>query len=50
MLGATNAKRHAVDQFHGMLGWPLPHSQPFRDLLAHPKLVPYLNTILPWKC
>ena len=35
MLGATNAKRHAVDQFHGMLGWPLPHSQPFRDLLAH---------------
>ena len=45
VLGATNAKRHAVDQFHGMLGWPLPHSQPFRDLLAHPKLVPYLNTI-----
>ena len=45
-LGSANAKRHAVDQFHGMLGWPRPHSQPFRDLLAHPKLLPYLNTIL----
>ena len=39
--GAENAagKRRGFDQFHGMLSWPLPHSQPFRDLLAHPKLV-----------
>ena len=44
-LGAENNKRHAVDQFHGMLSWPLPHAQPFRDLLAHAKLVPYMNTI-----
>lgn len=46
--GADNAKRHAMDQFHGMLGWPQPHSQPFRDLLAHRKLVPYLNTLFGW--
>ena len=39
--GADNAqgKRRGFDQFHGMLSWPLPHSQPFRDLLAHRKLV-----------
>lgn len=45
--GPDNAagKRRGFDQFHGMLSWPLPHSQPFRDLLAHPKLVPYLNTL-----
>ena len=28
-----------------MLTWPRPWCQPFRDLLAHPKLIPYLNTI-----
>lgn len=28
-----------------MLEWPAPHCQIFRDLLAHPKLVPYLNTM-----
>ena len=39
--GADNAqgKRRGFDQFHGMLSWPLPYSQPFLDLLAHPKLV-----------
>lgn len=39
--GAANArgKRRGFDQFHGMLSWPPSHSQPFRDLLAHPKLV-----------
>lgn len=26
----------------GMLGWPKPHCQPFREVLAHPKLLPYL--------
>ena len=28
-----------------MLTWPQPWCQPFRDLLAHPKAIPYLNTI-----
>ena len=36
----------AYDEFGGMLTWEQPHCQPFRDLLAHPKLVPYLSTIL----
>jgi hypothetical protein len=30
----------------GMLGWPKPHCDIFRSLLAHPKLVPYLNELL----
>ena len=30
----------------GMLGWEKPWSQPFQELLAHPKIVPYLNEIL----
>lgn len=29
----------------GMLGWPLPHREPFRRLLAHPRLVPYLTEL-----
>src|SRR5687767_12353025 len=32
--------------FNGMLTWPQPHCQPFRDLLAHKKLVPYLDDLL----
>ena len=44
--GSGAAKRKAVDQFHGMLQWPAPHCQPFRDLLTHSKLVPYLNSLL----
>jgi hypothetical protein len=31
--------------FHGMLTWEQPWCQPFRDLLAHRKLIPYLNTL-----
>lgn len=27
----------------GCLGWPQPHSQPFRSWLAHPKLASYLT-------
>ena len=27
-----------------MLTWEHPHCQPFRDLLAHPKIIPYMNT------
>ena len=30
----------------GMLGWPVPQRDPFRDLLVHPKLVWYLNQIM----
>ncbi len=36
-------KRRGI--FTGMLTWEPPHCQPFRDLLAHPKLIPYLNTL-----
>ena len=28
-----------------MLTWDQPWCKPFRDLLAHPKLLPYLNTM-----
>ena len=28
-----------------MLTWPQPWCQPFRDLLAHPQIIPYLNTL-----
>lgn len=31
--------------FTGMLTWEKPWCQPFRDLLAHPPLLPYLNTL-----
>ena len=30
----------------GMLTWPTPWCQPFRDLLAHPRIVPYLTELL----
>ena len=30
----------------GLVTWEQPYCQPFRDLIAHPKLIPYLNTIL----
>jgi len=33
------------DFFSGMLTWDKPWCQPFRELLAHPKLLPYLNTM-----
>ena len=29
----------------GMLTWDQPWCQPFRDIIAHPKLIPYLNTL-----
>ena len=29
-----------------MLAWEQPWCQPFRNLLAHPKLIPYLNTMM----
>lgn len=36
----TGAKRGL---FSGMLTWEHPWCEPFRDLLAHPKAIPYLN-------
>ncbi|MBT3346216.1 MAG: hypothetical protein HN712_27485 [Gemmatimonadetes bacterium] len=30
----------------GLLGWERPWCEPFRQMLCHPRLVPYLNTIL----
>ncbi|MBT20753.1 hypothetical protein CMK17_12410 [Candidatus Poribacteria bacterium] len=32
--------------YNGMLTWLPPWCQPFRNLLAHPKVIPYLNTLL----
>jgi ectoine hydroxylase-related dioxygenase (phytanoyl-CoA dioxygenase family) len=32
--------------FTGMLAWEHPWCEPFRELLAHPKIIPYLNTML----
>ena len=32
--------------YSGMLTWQQPWCQPFRDLLVHPKLIPYLNTLM----
>lgn len=32
--------------FWGMLEWPRPYCQPFRELLCHPKVMPYLNTMM----
>ena len=34
------------DLFHEMLTWEQPWCQPFRDLLAHVKVIPYLDTML----
>ncbi|MDX1934530.1 MAG: phytanoyl-CoA dioxygenase family protein [Capsulimonadales bacterium] len=31
---------------HGMLEWEKPWCEPFRELLAHPKALPYLDTML----
>ena len=33
-------------QWTDLLSWPEPHSTPFRRLLAHRNIVPYLNTLL----
>ena len=49
-LGDTHACRRAAHQsnsFHelvGMLEWSKPHCAPFRNLLAHPGIVPAMNT------
>ena len=30
----------------GMMAWPKPHCEPFRELLVHPSVKPYLEGIL----
>ena len=35
-----------MEKSTGMLGWPVPQREPFRDLLVHPKLVWYLNQVV----
>ena len=37
---------HGRGDLGGMLTWPKPWRQPFRDLLAHPRIVPYLTELL----
>ena len=47
--GEVAALNSAIDnsgRSQGMLGWPHPHREPFRDLLVHPHLVWYLNQIV----
>ena len=38
------AGTHKRGHYASMLTWDKPWCQPFRDILAHRKLVPYLNT------
>jgi ectoine hydroxylase-related dioxygenase (phytanoyl-CoA dioxygenase family) len=35
----------AFNEMRGMLEWDHPHCQPFRELLAHPKIIPCMNTL-----
>lgn len=44
-VAALNTALDQQSQTHGMLGWPAPHRDPFRDLLVHPVLVRYLNEL-----
>ena len=39
------AGTHKRGMFSGMLSWPKPHCIPFRELIVHPKAIPYLNTM-----
>ena len=41
----TLAGTHKRGMFSGMLSWPKPHCIPFRELIVHPKAIPYLNTM-----
>ncbi|MCZ6635055.1 MAG: phytanoyl-CoA dioxygenase family protein [bacterium] len=47
--GEVNVLNQALDEGEhadGMLGWPSPLRDPFRDLLVHPQLVWFLNQIV----
>jgi hypothetical protein len=43
--GSDEARSMGYDQFYGMMQWKEPHCTPFRELLAHVKVIPYLNTL-----
>ena len=45
---AASTTTSCFRQWTSLLEWPKEYSQPFRDLLAHTKLVPYLNTLCVW--
>ena len=42
VLGGANKQKW----MEGMLEWERPHCEPFRDLLIHAKIQPYLNELL----
>jgi len=42
---STTLAGHKRGLFTGMLTWDHPWCEPFRDLLAHPKAIPYLDAI-----
>ena len=42
VLGGTNKQKW----MEGMLEWERPHCEPFRDLLVHAAIQPYLNELL----
>ena len=47
--GEVEALNQALDKAgrtEGMLGWPAPSREPFRNLLIHPQLVWYLNQVI----
>ena len=44
LAGDASTESHRVDQF-GFLAWPAPAGDVFRSILAHPKLVPCLDTL-----
>jgi len=35
----------AFHEMRGMLEWPAPHCLPFRSLLTHPEMIPYMNSL-----
>ncbi len=45
-VAALNSAIDTSGRNEGMLGWPHPLREPFRDLLVHPHLVWYLNQIV----
>src|SRR5438093_11260631 len=45
-LAALNQALDEIGQAEGMLGWPAPQRERFRDLLVHPRLVWFLNQMI----
>ena len=50
--GGGMGGEYRIRSVSGMLTWDQPWCQPFRDLLAHPKLIPYMNSLFGrgWRC